>query len=91
MTMNEAERCKRAAEMVQKRHRDHEDVCLWCGKPWPCVDYVDSTWALTGAIPPGAVGHGVDYETRREAVTVLEASLGRSQAVVEFLVRDHPK
>jgi hypothetical protein len=33
---------RRLAEMVRKRHADHEDRCLWCGKPWPCVDYCDA-------------------------------------------------
>lgn len=37
---------RRILECVRKRHRDHEDACLWCGKPWPCVDYADACAAL---------------------------------------------
>ncbi len=49
---NEASRCRRLAERVQKRHRDHEDKCLWCNKPWPCADFNDASWALGDPVPP---------------------------------------
>lgn len=41
-----------ALRLIRKTHSDHEDACLWCGKPWPCFDYTTATEALASAPAP---------------------------------------